>query len=403
MIGAAQIVPGDVLLVQEGDKICADGRILTGTSEVDASTLTGESVSVTRSAGRADTAVPVLEARDLVFPGRRAPGARPRSKSWQPAYTELGRIAGLSERVKPEQSPLERQIRRIAWLIVAAVAAGRPPGGRPESAGTTVRSCVPRASASQKSGPSSRLHRTNGPGRLPASGTKLKMKSEGQAVSAMKTVKDVMSTHPVSVLRTSSFKELAARLREFRVSAFPVLDDDGRVIGVVSEADMLLKEAMDGGRTVLGRILHRKELRKAAGVTAGDLMTSPAVTVVPEDTVEHAAQLMYARGLKRLPVIDAAGHLVGIISRTDVLAVFDRTDEDIRVEITRHVIPRLSEPSFYWVVVKSGIVTMEGTPETVSIGRNVLARARRVQGVVGLRDRLTYPLPPAPAAPGPYF
>ena len=108
---------------------------------------------------------------------------------------------------------------------------------------------------------------------------------------------------------------------------------------------------------------------------------------------------MYARGLKRLPVVDAAGHLVGIISRTDVLAVFDRTDEDIRVEITRQVIPRLSEPSFYWVVVKNGIVTMEGTRQTVSIGRNVLARVRRVQGVVAVRDRLTYPLPPRPPPP----
>jgi len=219
----------------------------------------------------------------------------------------------------------------------------------------------------------------------------------------MKTVKDVMSTHPVSARTTSSFKELAAGLRELRVSAFPVVGDDGKVIGVVSEADMLLKEAMDGGRTVLGCILHRKELRKAVAVTAGDLMTSPAVTVAPDDAVDDAAQLMYARGLKRLPVVDVAGHLVGIISRTDVLAVFDRTDEDIRVEITRQVIPRLSEPSLYWVAVKNGIVTMEGTPETVSIGRHVLARIRRVQGVVAVRDRLTYPIPPAPAAPGPYF
>jgi CBS domain-containing protein len=216
-------------------------------------------------------------------------------------------------------------------------------------------------------------------------------------------VKDVMSVHPVSVRASTPFKELAARLREFRVSAFPVLDDDGKVIGVVSEADMLLKEAMEDGRTVIGRALHRRELRKAAAVTAAGLMTSPAVTIAPEDTVEHAAQLMYAHGLKRLPVVDAAGHLAGIVSRTDVLAVFDRSDEDIRVEISSQVIPRLSEPSYYWVVVKNGIVTMEGTPETVSIGHEVLARVRRVQGVVAVRDRLTYPLPPAPVAPGPYF
>ena len=220
-------------------------------------------------------------------------------------------------------------------------------------------------------------------------------------------VKDIMFAHPVSARTTSSFKELAARLREFKVSGFPVLDDDGKVIGVVSEADMLAKEALDGRRhSIWGTItslVHRKQLSKAAGVTAGDLMTSPAVTVVPDDTVEHAARLMRARRLRRLPVVDAAGLLAGIISRADVLAVFGRPDEQIRAEITSQVIPRLSEPSWYSVIVKDGIVTLEGTPETVSIGRGVLARVRRVQGVVAVRDRLVYPVPAIVAAPGPYF
>ncbi len=220
-------------------------------------------------------------------------------------------------------------------------------------------------------------------------------------------VKDVMTTDPVPARKTSSFKELAARLREFRVSAFPVLDDDGKVIGVVSEADMLAKEALDGGRDgirgMITGILHRKELQKAGGITAGDLMTSPAVTVAPGDTVEHAARLMYTRGLKRLPVVDAAGRLAGIISRTDALAVFDRPDEEIRIEITSQVIPALSEPSWYSVIVENGVVTLEGTPETISIGHDILARVRHVPGVVAVRYRLVYPLPPIVAAPGPYF
>ncbi len=219
-------------------------------------------------------------------------------------------------------------------------------------------------------------------------------------------VRDVMSAHPVSVRRTASFKELAAMLFEFGVSGFPVVDDDGMVIGVVSEADMLAKEALedeDGLRETIASIVHRTERRKGAGVTAGDLMTSPAVTVTPEDTVAHAAAVMYTRGLKRLPVIDAAGRLVGIVSRLDVLAVFDRLDEEIRTEIINQVIPRLSEPSWYSVTVKDGIVTVEGTPETVSIGHQVLARIRHVEGVVAVRDRLAYPPPAVVAAPGPYF
>jgi len=219
-------------------------------------------------------------------------------------------------------------------------------------------------------------------------------------------VKDVMSTHPISVSRTSSFKEIAARLREFRVSAFPVLDADGTVIGVVSEADLLPKEALDerpGVRGTITGLLHRNEQAKAAGVTAADLMTSPAVTVTGDETVEHAARLMYSRKVKRLPVVDEGGRLVGIVSRTDILAVFDRTDEAIRAEIMTEVIPGHSEPSWYSVLVKDGVVTLEGTPETAPIGHDIVRRARHVQGVVAVRDRLVYPLPPVPSRPGPYF
>jgi calcium-translocating P-type ATPase len=126
-IEATQIVPGDVLLLAEGDKISADGRILAGTVEVDSSALTGESVPVARSADWADTSVPLLEARDLVFSGTTCTGGEAQVLVVGTGmHTELGRIAALSERVKPEQSPLERQVRRVAWLIavIAVVLAG---------------------------------------------------------------------------------------------------------------------------------------------------------------------------------------------------------------------------------------------------------------------------------------
>ena len=184
-------------------------------------------------------------------------------------------------------------------------------------------------------------------------------------------VRDVMSAHPISVRKTASFKEIAARLREYRVSAFPVLDYDGTVIGVVSEADMLAKEALDTGhhglRGLIARMMHRAAFRKAAGVTAGDLITSPAVAIGADDLVERAARLMYVRGLKRLPVVDADGRLIGIISRTDVLAVFDRPDEEIRLEIADQVIPRLSEPSWYSVLVTDGVITLEGPPRPLPL------------------------------------
>ncbi len=207
----------------------------------------------------------------------------------------------------------------------------------------------------------------------------------------MKTaVKDVMTTRVIWVRKDAPFRELAAALRRHRVSAFPVLGDDDKVIGVVSEADMLTKEAVDPG--VISGILHHRDAEKARGTTAGDLMTAAVVAVAPEDTVEHAAQLMYSRKVKRLPVIDADGRLVGIISRADVLAVFDRTDSGIREEITDDVIlgEFFADPHAFDVKVSDGIVTLTGVPETNEIGREIVQRIRHVQGVVAVRDRLSY-------------
>ena len=108
--------------------------------------------------------------------------------------------------------------------------------------------------------------------------------------------------------------------------------------------------------------------------------------------MEHAAQLMYSRKVKRLPVIDADGRLVGIISRADVLAVFDRTDEDIREEILDEVLlgEFLADPKAFDVKVGNGIVTLTGLPETNAAGHEIVARVRHVQGVVAVRDRLSY-------------
>lgn len=223
------------------------------------------------------------------------------------------------------------------------------------------------------------------------------------------TVKDVMSTHVIAARKDASFKEMAEKLHEHRVSAFPVVDKDGRVIGVVSEADLLTKEALDGGNAgmpgMISGIVQSQEEERAARLTAGDLMTHPAVTVEPDDTVEHAARLMYARRVKRLPVTDTAGRLAGIISRADVLAVYSRPNEDIRKEICDELIPNgfLADSMGFTATVQDGIVTLEGKPETELLGRHIVSHVRHVQGVVAVRDRLTYPPPEQPANPGHFF
>jgi len=208
-------------------------------------------------------------------------------------------------------------------------------------------------------------------------------------------VKDVMTTRVIWVKKDATFREMVVALREHRVSAFPVIDDDGKVVGVVSEADLLTKEALDGEPGVFSGILHRRDQNKARGVTAGDLMTTAVVAVRPEDTVEHAARLMYNRKVKRLPVTDADGHLVGIVSRTDVLSVFDRSDDDIGGEIRDDVIAAEfpANVETIGVTVKDGVVTLLGVPETSEVGHEIVWRARHVQGVVAVRDRLSYPGP----------
>jgi CBS domain-containing protein len=220
------------------------------------------------------------------------------------------------------------------------------------------------------------------------------------------TVKDVMTTRVVFVKRDATYKDMAVRLRKHRVSAFPVLDDEDKVIGVVSEADLLAKEALDGEVPgLLGGIVHHRQQARAAGVTAADLMTTPPITTTADETVAHAARLMYGSRVKRLPVVTADGHLIGIVSRADVLSVYGRPDDEIRQEITGKLILDTFpvDPARFVVTVRDGIVTIEGKPETSAIGHDIIDAARHVEGVVTVRDRLSYPPDERPVSPGPLF
>ena len=212
-------------------------------------------------------------------------------------------------------------------------------------------------------------------------------------------VRDVMTTRVVAVRKGATFKDIVALLTEYRVSAFPVLNDQGEVVGVVSEADLLSKEALVAAMGLqavrLGRTAgspYRGDLAKAAAVTAADLMTKPPIVVTPDEPVTSAARLMYHARVKRLPVVEEGGQLVGIVSRADVLSVYSRPDEEISQEITKNVIlNEFSDPDRFAVTVSGGVVTLEGHPETTASGRDIVAETWHVEGVVSVRDRLTYP------------
>ena len=130
------------------------------------------------------------------------------------------------------------------------------------------------------------------------------------------------------------------------------------------------------------------------GLTAAELMTRPAVTIGPDEPASHAARLMYSKRVKRLPVVSADGTLIGIVTRSDVLSVYRRPDAAIGHEITEDLILGTfrCDPARFDVTVKSGVVTIAGSPETAETGREIIAAARHVEGVVAVRDRLSYPL-----------
>jgi CBS-domain-containing membrane protein len=207
------------------------------------------------------------------------------------------------------------------------------------------------------------------------------------------TVNEVMTTHVVAVTKDASFRDIAGLLRQHRVSAFPVVDADGKVIGVVSEADMLPKEALlaPGVRVPAGAPeSHHNDFAKAIGVTAAGIMTGTPITITPDEPVTSAARLMYSCKVKSLPVVTEHGYLVGIISRADVLSVYGRPAAEIAREIRQDVI-MTRDPGRFTVTVRDGIVTLEGLPQTAQHGRDILAEAWHVEGVVSVRDRLTYP------------
>jgi CBS domain-containing protein len=209
-------------------------------------------------------------------------------------------------------------------------------------------------------------------------------------------VRDVMTRDVVSVDEQTPFTEITRLLTDCCISAVPVLDPDGRVVGVVSEADLLLKEEYPEG--LQGWLLegrHRRATRvKAAGATAVELMTAPAITIGPDASVAEAARLLHRHRIKRLPVLDPAGPLLGIVSRADLLKVFLRSDAQIAQEVRQDVLRRALwvDPDTVGVEVDDGVVTLTGRLERRSLIPIAVRLVHGVDGVVEVVDRLGFEL-----------
>jgi len=206
-------------------------------------------------------------------------------------------------------------------------------------------------------------------------------------------VGDVMTREVIAVAADMGYKEIADLMVRHSVSAVPVVDADRRVLGVVSEADLLAKlEYADRvPRHVLTSRRMRNGRQKALGDRAVDLMTEPAVTIRETESVTAAARLMEAARIKRIPVVDEHGSLIGIVSRRDLVRLYTRPDHEVRQAVADGVLRSLwIDPELLRIRVRSGIVTLSGHLDRRSLAEIVVAFTRATPGVVDVVDELTY-------------
>lgn len=198
-------------------------------------------------------------------------------------------------------------------------------------------------------------------------------------------VSDVMTRAVVAVGRDALFKDIVKLMEQWQVSALPVLEGEGRVVGVVSEADLLPKEEFrDSDPDRCTQLQRMPDLAKAGALTAGDLMSSPAITVHADSTLAQAARIMAQRKVKRLPVVNDESLLEGVVSRADLLKVFLRPDNEIADEIRRDIVdvllPAPVEPIH--IIVTEGVVTLTGKIREPTLIPVTVRLVRAVEGVV---------------------
>jgi CBS-domain-containing membrane protein len=208
-------------------------------------------------------------------------------------------------------------------------------------------------------------------------------------------VRDVMTTDVAAVGADTPYRRVVDALTGRHISAVPVVDDFGRVLGVVSEADLMYKVELIGEpheRRAFESRLRRRARQKADAAVAGDLMTAPAVTILPDAPVVTAAKRMEHEQVKRLPVIDDLGRLVGIVTRGDLLKVHLRPDADIRADVVDGVLHRVLavRDGMVQVTVTDGVVRLSGTLERRTSAEIAVRLVAQISGVVDVVDELTF-------------
>lgn len=207
-------------------------------------------------------------------------------------------------------------------------------------------------------------------------------------------VRDVMTKDVIGIGPEAALKEAARRMITASVSGLVVADDQGSLVGVISEADFVKTEAGRRADTRAGllRWLFPAKTFPDSEQRVGDVMTTDPVTIGPDADHAEAARLMGKARVKRLPVVDHDGKLVGIISRSDILRVFARSDAEIVAEIRDRVIRDVLwiDPKPVKIVCDDGNVILSGLLETKSDADLLVGLTRRLDGVVSIQDHLTW-------------
>ncbi len=221
-------------------------------------------------------------------------------------------------------------------------------------------------------------------------------------------VADVMTAQVVTVQPDTSFKGMIERLAEHQISALPVVDPGGHLLGIVSETDLVRQEEhqprepapfLAGLTGLAGR--RQRDTTHGTGTTAADFMSAPAVTIPPGASLFAAARLLHQRNVRHLPVVDHDGRLVGIVARRDLLSVFLQPEDEIRHEISARILhATFNLPAdAVEVEVREGIVTLSGRVPWRSSAGEILERVRALDGVVDVVDRLSWAHDDSASAP----
>ncbi len=205
---------------------------------------------------------------------------------------------------------------------------------------------------------------------------------------------DLMTADVVTVQPATPLKEAARRMVRARISGLPVTDDDGKLVGIISEGDFLHREVARERPRRHGLLdaLLGGDHSLAEAELVGEAMTEHVVTIAPDATLAEAARIMAAHDVKRLPVIDSDGRVLGVLSRADIVAAFTRPDEVIEDEIREDVIRRVLfvDPAELEVAVDDGVVTLAGELPTRTEARLLEELVRRLDGVINVVDRLRW-------------